>query len=112
MNNKQLRTIYIAIAILSVMLIFPPWQFRIEHPNSHKLVAGPYHFIFFGAPSVPVTSKTEYGERFNDSPQRMWKTEIDWIRLVFPCAVVIIIASSLVLYNRGKQEKNGDTVEK
>ena len=101
MNKKQLITIFIAIGILSAMLIFPPWQYRLHIGRGVKSVPGPYRFIFMGAPEVPITSKSDGDTYFNHYSQRFWQAEIDWVRLILPSIVVVLIASGLVLYYKG-----------
>lgn len=103
MNKQQLITIYVAIGILSFMLIFPPWQYQLDTSKIRKTAAGPYRLVIMGPPEIPTTSKTKYYSSFNGYRRSYWEAEIDWVRLILPCAVCFLIASGFVMYYKGKQ---------
>ena len=98
MNNKQRKTIFVAIGIMILMLIFPPWQYTIETSSLNKNAMGSYRLIFLGPPDIPVTSKSRYGSKFKKYDISLWKVEVDWTRLILSSAVVILIASGFILY--------------
>ena len=105
LNNKQRKIIFIAIGILSLMLIFPPWQYRIEISSINKNEIGPYRLIFLGPPDVPITSESRYGTKFKQLDRSLWKVEVDWSRLILSGAVIVLITSGLVLYFKERERK-------
>ena len=76
MNRKQLIVIWVAIGIIGVMVLFPPWY---EQIGKYRISAG-YEFI---------------GSRYT--------TRLDWGRLLLPIAGVAIVAIGLFLSFRDKR---------
>lgn len=98
LNNKQRKIIFIAIGILILMLIFPPWQYKVETSSLTKNAIGPYRLIFIGPPDVPTTSREGSRAYFKEHYRPNWTAEVDWSRLILSCVVIVLIASGFVLY--------------
>ncbi len=86
MNTRQLKTFWISIGIIAVMLLFPPWQFYLKTTPVDLTRAGPYHFIFLGAPKWYA-----------------WTPEVDWVRLILPIVIVVIVAAGLMVTFRSRE---------
>jgi len=95
MNRKQLLIIWVAIAVIGIMFLCPPWQYHLNLGSSIEIyVEGPYRFVFLGRPDVPVDSDQD---SFHEYPRGDWSTELDWGRLILPVAAVIVVLVGLII---------------
>ena len=112
MNPKQLKTLWVSIGIIVVMLAFPPWQYRYRFEKVERRLAGPYRFVVLGVAEVPVTSIEEVyegeevkyeREYFRELPWFRWTAEVDWVRLVLPILIVAIVSAGLMATFRSRE---------
>lgn len=99
MSRRQLKVMWVAIGIVGLMCLFPPWAFRVgvqSQLQSLNLSApGPYRLVFLGPPGIPTDSKN--GESFKGVHRRLWMAEVDWARLLLPILVTAIISIGLII---------------
>lgn len=106
------RTIWGAVIVAAVMLLFPPWKFTLATTQIER--SGPYAFVG-NPPPIPVTPRQVYvegrlegstyvqgGNRqdqsyFEDRPRSSWSSKIDTGRLVTPLAVLALITLGLLV---------------
>jgi hypothetical protein len=100
MNTKQLTTLWTSIGIIVVMLLFPPWQFRLKSGGMEQVAPGPYHFMFLGPPVPPVTSSAGYLRGFHVNN---WCPEVNQVRLISPIVIVVIVAGGLMVTFRSRE---------
>jgi hypothetical protein len=87
LNHKQIIVFWVAIVVIVLMLIFPPWRFHMHLSGVDRYDMGSYCLIFDG----PVV------------PSNLWRAEIDWARLLLPIFVVVLVASGLLFTLREKR---------
>ena len=105
MNRKQLRVMWLAIGIVGLMCLFPPWRFRVSLQSQGQALnisaPGTYRLVFLGPPDIPTDSKTTAS--LKGVAQRFWIAEIDWARLSLPIFVTIIVSVGLIISLRNRR---------
>jgi hypothetical protein len=87
MNHKQMWLMWIGVAIVCMLLLFPPWKFVVPGYNGaiYEKV-GPYQMV--------TNPPTFVGEG-------NWSAEVDWERMFGPLIVVILLdAGGMVAFRR------------
>lgn len=104
MNRKQLKVMWVAIGIIGLMCLFPPWRFRLgvqsQLAGLHLTAPGPYRIILLGPPDIPTDP--QYSERFRNADRNIWNAEVDWARLLLLISVTTIISIGLIITFRGR----------
>ena len=104
MNRRQLKVMWVAIGIVGLMCLFPPWVFRVgvqsQLAGLNLSAPGPYRLIFLGPPDIPTDPQNS--ERFKNADRNIWNAEVDWARLLLPIMVTAIISSGLIITFRGR----------
>lgn len=96
MNAKQQKVLWVAIGLVILISLFPPWKFTLDFPGRmHVEKPGPYGLIF-SPPSVPVTD-IRYGGLFEGYETQRWTVSIDMARLMTGLGGVSVVAA-LLLY--------------
>jgi len=109
MNHKQLIVMWVAITMIGLMCLFPPWIFKIRSESSDINITapGPYRLVFFGPPPIPTDSSIKEEKDtiylFKKYRTQYWRPELDWTRILFPIAVVIIVAGGLMVTFRDRK---------
>ena len=109
MTPRQVKTMWVGLILLALLLIVPPWKFTLSHPLRNYTVTrerpGPYALVFF-PPKIPVTSReAPYGvqhERYEGYDCEEWSTSIDWPRCLLPVGAVAMATVGLVVTFREK----------
>ena len=96
MNRKQLSVIWVGVALVGLLLIFPPWRF--VHYTPHIEYPGPYSPIYSYPPDIPYCDE----DRFSGYRCVDWSARIDWERMTPPIALVVIVVGALLFTIRGK----------
>ncbi|MGA2361626.1 MAG: hypothetical protein ABSG73_04115 [Candidatus Aminicenantales bacterium] len=97
MNHKQLIVMWGAIGIIVLMCLFPPWRFHLMYParsgeNVTGYKPGPYRLIWLSAPQAPsVLTDAEITALVS------FEAGLDWLRLLFPIIIVVMLASGLIV---------------
>jgi len=81
-NNKRLVIMWVAIGIIVLMCLFPPWIYHRAAYNQLFEIKGPYHLIF----SPPYRRDEAY-----------LLVKLDWPRLLIPIGIVAILAVGLIV---------------
>jgi len=105
MNRKQLIVMWVAIGIIVLAFLFPPWRFHYEEryplanylPLVERTIPGPYRLVFLGPPDQPWYSTPKEGIT------ALWRAELDWTRLLLPFPVIIGLALGFILTLRGRK---------
>jgi hypothetical protein len=74
MNNMQKAVMLLALALVLLSGLFPPWQYHVKNLNSSRSAG--YHLIF----SPPKPSR-ESGRLFGVSPEKTTSTAVFDVRL-------------------------------
>lgn len=103
MSRRQLKVMWVAIGIVGLMCLFPPWMFRVgiqsQLQSLHLSAPGPYRLVLLGPPEIPTDSQK--GESLRGVHRRLWNAEVDWARLLLPMLVTAIISMGLIITFRG-----------
>jgi hypothetical protein len=101
MNRKQYIVLWVAVSVIVLMVLYPPWRFRMSVPFVPQIAAqvptyqrGPYALIFKG-PKI-------WRYKIEDFDV-MGQPEIDWVRLILPIFIVSLVASALFITLREKK---------
>jgi hypothetical protein len=98
LNRKQLIVLWMAIGIIAIMCLFPPWQFQLNIPGRlFASVDGPYRFLVLGGPKVPKKVLAKGASEF-------WSAKIDLVRLLIPCSISVMIAVALIITLAGRKK--------
>jgi hypothetical protein len=89
MNTKQKICLWLGIAVIVLMGLFPPWM--AATPNGRNYVAGGYGFILF--------PPNQFGES-------LWLARIDFAKLVAQWAMAAVVATGLIVTFAGKKPKD------
>jgi hypothetical protein len=104
MNRKQLLVMWVAIGIVGLMCLFPPWVFRVgiqsQLQGLHLSAPGPYRLVFSGPPDIPIDGQD--AGRFKGVVRSVWNAEVDWARLFLPIVVTAIISIGLIITVRDR----------
>jgi hypothetical protein len=103
MNSHRIKGFHIGILAIALMLLVPPWKYRIHvrapSESVDLAVSGPYHLVFLGAPAIPSDPGGE-GDTFRGFFRKVWFAELDVGRLILQ--IIAVGAISGVLFIRQK----------
>lgn len=89
MNGKQKLCLWIGIAVIVLMGLFPPWM--AARPGGGDYVAGGYAFILF--------PRDQYGEP-------LWLARIDFAQLAAQWAMVAVVTGGLIVTFADKKSRD------
>ena len=120
MNRKQLWVMWVCIGIAVIMFLFPPWKYTFYYfiPGSETLrsipvsASGPYRLIFLGPPNYVNFPYPKPAAAITLSKANWvvkdWNCELDWLRLLIPVALVIVVATGLIItFSKRKASPGG-----
>ena len=96
MNRNQKRSWFVAVSLLAIMVLFPPWVYFTEE-YSMNCAAG-YHLIF----SPPVVTGDVF-PRIIDNRDRLIVVRIDYAKLILQFMVVLLLTTGLVLLQKERK---------
>ena len=97
MSNREIKIIWCAVAVIIVMILFPPWKYTYNRPHQFKAEKpGPYAFLL----DPP------------DSRSRLWSVKVDFVRLGLQIAIIVLILSVFLVTSRIRATKNDDIPNK
>jgi hypothetical protein len=100
MNLKQKTALLIGIIIIILMGIYPPWCIYYDTPRQKKCIG----YAFITTPAI-TKMNTPYWMGYPESPTYDKKADdIDYIRLVFQWAMVVIVTSGFLLMFKDKKK--------
>jgi len=111
MNKKQLVVMWLAIGLICLMCLFPPWRYHHFDGETgiDTYIAGPYRLLFLGPPGIPFIEKDNPGWSYDNQrevytnydfkgyPHREWRVELDKHRIIIPGIVLIVLSVGLLV---------------
>ncbi len=84
MNNRQIKVLYCAIAVIVLMGLFPPWTLSVSYEGVYSERPAEYASIFSGP-------------QLNSG---FVSTHVDVTRLILQWFIVVVIGATLIFHHR------------
>ena len=96
MNKKQKTSLFVALFLIALMALFPPWVHFTEE-YSMNCAAG-YHLIF-----SPPTITGDVFPGINENRERLIVVRIDYAKLILQSLVVLVMTTGLLLLQKERK---------